>query len=276
MGSQESSRIGTYPGDWQRRIDRLPPQLTVNVAGYSVTVPVTRSELTGVYLPILNLLWMESAGKRRVVAGLAGIPGSGKSTLAAVLELLADMLLGMGRLVVVGIDGWHWPNAVLDTRTTTDEDGRSTPLRTRKGSPESFDVEALAAAVVDLHRPDRPISLPVYDRRLHDPVPDRLRIGPGTGIVLLEGNYLLSVAPGWKRVSSQIHPKFFLHCEPKVARQRVIDRHVRGGLSLEEASRKYESNDQLNTMVVLDTAACADYTARFVPAPVVERAAGDR
>lgn len=276
MGSQESSRIGTYPGDWLRRIDRLPSQLTVNVAGYSVTVPVHRDELTGVYLPVLNVLWMESTGKRRVVAGLAGIPGSGKSTFAAVLGLLADMLLGMGRLVVVGMDAWHWPNAVLETRTVIDEAGRSTPLRSRKGSPESFDVDALAAAMADLHRADHPISLPVYDRCVHDPVPDRLRIGPGTGIVLLEGNYLLRAAPGWDRVSSQIHPKFFLHCEPKVARQRVIDRHVRGGLTAEEASRKYESNDRLNTVAVLDTAARADYTARFVPAPVVERAAGDR
>ncbi len=44
------------------------------------------------------------------------------------------------------------------------------------------------------------ISLPAYDRRLHDPVADAIQISPETQVVLVEGNFLLSdriaVGPG--------------------------------------------------------------------------------
>ncbi|HOA75602.1 MAG TPA: hypothetical protein PL151_12070 [Phycisphaerae bacterium] len=252
-----------FPAQWLKSLEALPRQLTVNVAGYSIAVSVTRDDLTTAYLPVLHLLTAALGDRRRVVAGLAGIPGSGKSTFTAVLAVLADTLLGMGRLVAVGMDGWHWPNAVLDVRTTTDEAGRTIPLRQRKGGPESFDVNAIAAAVRELHDPSRVVSLPVYDRRLHDPVPDGVHVGPGTAIVLLEGNFLLETASPWDQVSSQLQPKLFLEHDPADARQRVIARHVRGGLSPDEAARKFELNDRLNTDVVLATAGNADYVVRF-------------
>ncbi len=55
------------------------------------------------------------------MAGLGGIPGSGKSTFAAALALVAGRIWPAGWLAVVGMDGWHYPNAVLDKKTIIDE-----------------------------------------------------------------------------------------------------------------------------------------------------------
>ncbi len=251
--------VEAFPGDWMNRLADLPRRLAVNVAGYPMQVEITPEALTRVYLPLLHLLQTHLGEQRRMVAGLAGIPGSGKSTFAAVLARMADALWGMGRMVAVGLDGWHWPNAVLDSRTITDEAGHSVPLRQRKGGPDSYDVEALAHAVSALGSADRLVRLPVYDRRIHDPVPEGLAIGPGTSIVLIEGNFLLSRQSPWKRVSELLQPKLFLEWEATSARDRVVARHVLGGSTPEEAERKYERNDRLNTEIVLQTADHADY-----------------
>lgn len=257
------TQLHAFPGHWLRQLELLPSQLTVQVAGYSVTVPMCREDLTRVYLPALNLLLEQLADRRRIVAGLAGIPGGGKSTFVAVLGLLADTLLGIGKMVAVGMDGWHWPNVVLDARTTTDEAGNTIPLRQRKGGPESFDTQAIATAIRDLLAADRAVSLPVYDRRLHDPVADGIVIGPGTSIVLFEGNFLLEPSPPWDAVSSQLDPKFFLESDSTAARRRVIERHIRGGATPDQAARKFETNDRLNTAVVLASVQCASYILRL-------------
>lgn len=261
--------VDTFPASWRTVAQAWPRQLTVNVAGYVVAVHLTAEDLSRVYLPVLHVLQSATDGAlgspasvRRVVAGLAGVPGAGKSTFAAVLARLADAVLGMGRLIVVGMDGWHWPNAVLDTRTTTDQGGCEVPLRRRKGGPDSFDVEGIICAIRELQSAAGPVSLPIYDRRLHDPVPGGVTIGPGTSIVLMEGNYLLADSPPWDAVSKLLYPRLFIEADAGVARDRVIARHIRGGAVPDEAARKYESNDRLNAMVVLATAANADYTIR--------------
>lgn len=267
---KSADTVTTCPRTWLDRLDALPGRLTIDAAGYPVAVQVPRAELTSVYLPVLSLLHDDLQSGRRVVAGLAGIPGSGKSTFAAVLARLADVLFGIGRLVAVGLDGWHWPNRVLDAKTTTDECGEVVPLRQRKGGPESFDVDSLAAALREL-KTGRPVSLPVYDRRLHDPVHAGLPIGPGTAVVLVEGNFVLESNSPWDEVSGQLQPKLFLECDARIARERVISRHIRGGTPADQAEHKFEMNDRLNTTAVLVSAANAEYTIRFAPELAVFR-----
>ena len=261
--------VEAFPSSWLDRLQGWPMRLTVDVAGFAVTAEVSREQLTRVYLPVLNLLQNALGDRRRIVAALAGEPGSGKSTFVAILSRLADVLLGMSRLVAVGMDGWHWPNAILDARTTTDEAGRAIPLRQRKGSPESFDVASMVAAIRQLQSADSVVALPVYDRRLHEPVPSGLIVGPGTTIVLIEGNYLLDRSSPWSEVSTLLHPKLYLDAEPKIARDRVLARHIRGGISPEEAQHKYAINDRLNAQMVHATKAHAQYIIQLEPQPMV-------
>src|SRR5690606_6090836 len=126
----------------------------------------------------------------RLLAGLAGIPAGGKSTFTAALAHVAGRVLGPDRFITIGMDGWHLPNAILDRRWTTDEHGHRVPLRRRKGGPQSFGVLAMTAALRQLREARRTVRLPVYDRRLHDPVPDGITVGQEVDIILIEGNYL--------------------------------------------------------------------------------------
>ena len=103
------------------------------VVGFSQRIEITKPQLKSVYLPLLAALeHLARQRKRRLLVGLAGIPGGGKSSFAAALAHLADRLLPPAHLAVAGMDGWHWPNAMLDKRTTLDASGASIALRERQ------------------------------------------------------------------------------------------------------------------------------------------------
>lgn len=254
------------PAAWLCRVPALIGPVALDVAGHTTTIDLAAEALERVYLPLLAHL-DHLARSSRVLAALTGIPGSGKSTFVAVLNYLANQLLEHGAFAAVGIDGWHLPNAILDQRTTSDEHGRTIPLRRRKGGPESFDVPAIASAIEQLAAPGRTARLPVYDRRLHDPRPDGIVITPAARIILVEGNYLLDDAPPWNVVAARLSPKFLLMCDPGSARQRVINRHIRGGCTPAEAERKYNENDALNTTIVLNQSHRADWIIEVGSSP---------
>lgn len=248
-----------------RRAHALSKEMDVEVAGFSLRVEVSAAALRRLYLPALDLLMRAQADGRRVLAGLAGIPGGGKSTFAAVLQRIADEVVGRDTLVVVGIDGWHLPNAVLDARMTRDSDGMLVPLRQRKGGPESYDVAALLDSLHVLRSAMGEVRLPAYDRRRHEPQPDAISIPATARYIILEGNYVLGGVrelPAWDDVSALLAPTFFLACDRDLARRRVIDRHIRGGLSVEAADAKYARNDRLNTDIILSTATRATWVIR--------------
>ena len=48
--------------------------------------------------------------------------------------------------VLVGLDGWHYPNAYLDSHTI-ERDGATLPMRRFKGSPETYDTGAAYACL---------------------------------------------------------------------------------------------------------------------------------
>jgi len=267
VNAPSKQSVTSYPESWSRHLPALVGPANLRVAGYETAIEITAAQLERVYFPLLALLANATEHGRRVVAGLAGIPGSGKSTFAAALARAAGRVLGPGDFAVVGMDGWHLSNAVLDQRTTRDATGRVIPLRQRKGSPESFDVEALAAALRRLRTADREVALPVYDRRRHDPVPDALTVSGRTRIVLVEGNYLLIDTPPWNEVSALLHPKLLLECDPAVACERTVARHVRGGFAPQEAAARFEANDRLNTETVLGANARADIRVQLSPEP---------
>ncbi|MBN1341368.1 MAG: hypothetical protein JXQ73_01745 [Phycisphaerae bacterium] len=237
-----------------------PMHFPVVVAGLQESVTVTPDELWEGYLPLIRVLLDAHRSRgNRIIAGLVGIPGSGKSTLAAILsELWRFVGPGLG-LAVVGMDGWHLTNAELDRRALPTRDGKSIPLCRRKGSPPSFDAEELAETLDHLRRCRESIPIPVYDRRLHEPLPHAATIPGDTDIVLIEGNYLLLDEGPWADVARRIDLPLWLDIDPSACREGVIARHMAGGMPADQASAKYEENDRPNTEIVLATRHCADW-----------------
>ncbi|MGN1023953.1 MAG: nucleoside/nucleotide kinase family protein [Lachnospiraceae bacterium] len=209
-----------------------------------------------VLLPLLRqltALWKKKGS--RLVVFLAAPPGAGKSTLAAFLEDLSAKAPGVHPLQAVGLDGFHYPNAWLDSHTTL-RNGKEVPLRAIKGAAETFDVDALKGKLAALGT--GLVRFPIYDRRLHDVIPEAL---PVTGdIILLEGNWLLLSDPRWEVIAPYADFAIRILCGESLVRERLIKRKVQGGLTLAEAENFYKNSDAKNVRRVLTQSRDADLT----------------
>ena len=181
----------------------------------------------------------------------AAPPGSGKTALARFLAYLAATVEGCASVQAVCMDGFHFPNAYLDTHTFSEQTSTGThsySLRSRKGAPFTFDVLALQAALVDAHS-QNPRPWPAYSRVLHDVVSAG---EPITGdVLLIEGNYLLLDEPGWRELRHLADDTVFLTASPSLLHERLVARKICGGSSREEAEKWYQSNDGKNVELVL-------------------------
>ncbi|WP_319528848.1 nucleoside/nucleotide kinase family protein [uncultured Cohaesibacter sp.] len=177
-------------------------------------------------------------GHRRLVA-LAGPPASGKSTLA---EYLAERLRNQGHSAkVVPMDGFHLHNQILLDRG----------LLSRKGAPETFDVAGFVALVMRLTE-KREIICPVFDRDRDIAIAGAEVVPEDCQTVILEGNYLLFDAPGWRDLKDYWSLSVRLDVPLDVLRERLIKRWLVHGLMPEQAEKRAEENDLRNAAVVND------------------------
>jgi putative kinase len=233
-------------------------QFTLTLAGYTREVSITRAEMETVHTRILNELAKRAASHAgRFITFLAGPPGCGKTTLTALWEALARQQDQPVALQALPMDGFHFPNGVLGQKTVM-RDGEEIPLQRIKGAPESYNLTALTTAVHAL-RSGKKIRWPRYDRNIHDPVPDDIPV-PDSGILVLEGNYLLLDAPGWRELRALADFTIFVELPESRSRRALLRRHQRGGRSLEEAVAAYQRTDLPNRKLIMDHRLQADAT----------------
>jgi putative kinase len=242
---------------------------TIGAPGHPQEVLVSRAEIASVHAPLVRRMAdIARARGGRAVVLLAGPPGCGKSTLAALWEELARRQRGP-LLQALPLDGFHYPNAVLDARTVS-RDGREVSLRLLKGSPESYDLESLARHLRDLHEGQTP-AWPIYDRTVHEPVPSGIAVAR-EGVLVVEGNYLLLDEPGWRELAAFKDLGVFLECREEDARSDILARHVRGGRTPEDAARHYAFNDEPNRRRILAARHGVDIVLRYGPGRLLRMA----
>lgn len=121
-----------------------------------------------------------------LVAGITGSVAVGKTTLARQLaQALGDGL----DVEIVSTDGFLLPNTVLEPAG----------LLMRKGFPESYDHQGLAAAISGLKRlaaGGPPVLVPAYSHALYDIDPTGARHITAADVVLVEGLGLAPAADG--------------------------------------------------------------------------------
>ncbi len=217
-------------------------------------------EVERFFLPLAQAL-LELAASRRCLVAVAGPPGVGKSAFAATLALVANALADLEIALVVGLDGWHYPNAYLDDHTCL-RGGRRVPLCSVKGAPETFDALAALAtlAAIRNNRPDETVTFPIYSRALHEPLANAGKAAPTHKLILFEGNYwLLDQAP-WSSASPHFDRSIFLTASPETLLVGLRERQVRGGRTPEVADAHIQAVDLPNMRLVLDHSAPANWT----------------
>ena len=219
------------------------------VNGLEVAAQFDSRDIDRIYIPLLQALAdMQKQRSRRIVCFLAGPPASGKSTLCLFLERLGrEMQLNVQS---AGIDGFHYPQAYLDSHFIGD-----LPLARIKGAPETYDVAALDAHLAQVQGD---IAFPIYDRRIHNPVQNALRI---TGdILILEGNWLLLDEKPWNALPCDY--SVFLGLDDAAQLERIVRRKMAGGFSEADARRMVETNDRANILRCMENHRRADLNIR--------------
>ncbi|MDQ1596164.1 MAG: hypothetical protein QOH40_2720 [Arthrobacter pascens] len=181
----------------------------------------------------------------RILLGVAGAPGAGKSTFSA---SLADYF-GPGAALVVPMDGFHLGNAVID----------GTPLKQRKGAPDTFDVGGYFSLLQRLARRDEDVVYaPDFRRSIDEPVAASIAVPASVPLIITEGNYLLTENPAWQRVRSQLDEVWFIDTPPALRLSRLVERHMVFGMDRPAAEAWANGSDEANARLIEATRDRAD------------------
>ena len=152
-------------------------------------------EVRDIYLPLSRLLnyYVNSTKSRQAVImsflneelqripfiiGVAGSVSVGKSTSSRVLQALLSRWKENNRVALVTTDGFLYPNTVLEEKN----------LMSKKGFPESYDINKLLRFVSDIKSGKAEVKAPKYSHLVYDILPnEQLVISPQPDILILEG-----------------------------------------------------------------------------------------
>jgi pantothenate kinase len=177
----------------------------------------------------------------RTITAIAGQPGSGKSTLAErVVRGLNDIVPRSA--AILAMDGYHLDDGLLG----------SLGLRSRKGSPETFDVGGLLEMIRRLKLDqDTDIIVPVFDRDLEIARARARIISSTVRHVIAEGNYLLLNRPRWSELAGLFDVTVMVEAPEKILRERLQERWRGYDLRTEQVAAKVEENDLPNGRLVV-------------------------
>jgi len=213
----------------------------------------------------------------RILVAIAGAPASGKSTQAALLSQQLNNRHAQQKTpisIVVPMDGYHLDNAVLER-----ED-----LLTRKGSPATFDATGLlhliqrirkmdvneaegvrakvTATTTSSDSTDAAIAFPLFDRNLDLSRAGADQVLPEHRCIIVEGNYLLLEEHPWCLLRDLFDITVMLDVPEEILSERLTERWLSHGESLQMARSRAENNDLPNARTVIAQSSKADFVIR--------------
>lgn len=193
----------------------------------------------------VEALRLRLCGGTRILLGVAGAPGAGKSTFSACLA----NAFGQDEALVVPMDGFHLGNAVID----------GTPLKQRKGAPDTFDVGGYVSLLQRLRRRDEEVVYaPDFRRSIDEPVAASIAVPAAVPLIITEGNYLLSEDPEWQKVRAQLDEVWFIETAPELRLSRLVERHMLFGMDRPAAEAWAAGSDEANARLIAATRQRAD------------------
>lgn len=151
------------------------------------------------------------------------------------------------------MDGFHLSRTQLDAMPDPDS------AHARRGAAFTFDGDSFLSLVTKLRQPLAPetqtLYAPSFDHALKDPVENDIAIAASVRIVIFEGNYCSLDKEPWKEAAALMDELWFVDVDFKIARDRLIHRHVKAGIAKdeEEAARRADENDLVNGHEIVDS-----------------------
>ena len=220
------------------------------INGIAVNARFSKRAVDEIFLPMLDCFrQMRQEKGRRILVMLAAPPGAGKSTLLSFLQAISG-----GAVQAIGMDGFHRRQEDLQQHFTQ-RDGKRVSLVEIKGAPITFDLDKLTGSIRRVAAGEN-CGWPVYDRLLHNPVEDAVTVDGE--IVLLEGNYLLLDADGWRELRRYADCTVQIGADENMLRSRLIDRRMKTGVEEAAAIRFVDFSDMPNVRLCLRSSMPAD------------------
>ncbi|KAH7401556.1 hypothetical protein BKA66DRAFT_109720 [Pyrenochaeta sp. MPI-SDFR-AT-0127] len=150
------------------------------------------------------------------------------------------------------MDGYHLSRAQLDAMPDPDS------AHARRGAAFTFDGNSFLRLVERLREPICPetqtLYAPSFDHAIKDPVENDIAIAASVRIVIFEGNYCSLNKNPWKQAAELMDELWFVDVDFKVARQRLVYRHVKAGIAKDEidAGKRADENDLVNGKEIVD------------------------
>ena len=226
------------------------------INGLAHKVQYNQATIDNLFLPFLRRMSkMQQKLGRRMIVFLAAPPGVGKTTLALFLERLSNTDDEIVPVQALGVDGFHYPRAYLDTNSI-EREGKAILLSSIMGSPETFVVEKFIGKLTDMRKQD--VRWPIYDRTIHDVVEEIVTVR--RPIVIVEGNWLLLGEEQWQNVRPLADYSLFISADPLDVKERLLKRRMASGSTIEAATKLYQQNERFNIERCLKKSWPADET----------------
>ncbi len=185
-----------------------------------------------------------AAGGGRRILGITGPPAAGKGTVAGrVVDELGPAA------VLVPMDGFHLAGAEL----------RRLGRHERKGAPDTFDAAGYVALLRRLRDPgEEVVYAPEFHREIEESFAAAIAVAPDVPLVVTEGNYLLLDDGPFSAVRELLDETWFVAPDESARVERLINRHVRHGMSPDRARDWVYRSDERNAALIEPTRKHAD------------------
>lgn len=230
----------------------LPPVL--NVTGQDINISDLTPEQIAYYKSLSEKIFSlyKENGEGRQIFGLSGPAGSGKSVVGTLLGLFFESNNIDVNYVDVGLDGFHYTNDVLE----------SMKLKEVKGRYDTYNVPLLTKKLKAFKAGEK-VTFPSYSRTTHNPIPDYISVSDENSLLLLEGQWLLRRSSEWEKIRDMCTYQFAIEGDISSMRKNVIERHVNGGRTRNDAETFYEKSDLVNTNEIINNSVKPDEKVLF-------------